>query len=126
MAFVDGDQAEKKRRLQFSRCVRHNSSQCPCQRPRSALEEIEEQSQALLVKGSATRFIDKGEDSKQVARLIERLREAVSHYQVSECRVIALIIIDVEEQISQQQGVYDQIADLTVSVLSCLRLLRRQ
>ena len=38
----------------------------------------------LLKKGAAARFLDKGEDSAEVARLIERLREAIAHYQVSE------------------------------------------
>ena len=35
------------------------------------------------MKGVAARFIDKGEDSKQVAGLVEELRDAINYYQVS-------------------------------------------
>jgi len=66
----------------------------PYQRPRSELEEIEKRSQALLAKGGAARFVDKGEDSKEVAGLIERLREAIIHYQVSIFQIIALSTVD--------------------------------
>ena len=38
----------------------------------------------LLEKGVAARLIDKAEDSKEVAKLVERLREAIALYQVSE------------------------------------------
>ena len=38
----------------------------------------------LLEKGVAARLIDKADDSKEVARLVERLREAIAIYQVSE------------------------------------------
>ena len=38
----------------------------------------------LLEKGVAARLIDKEGDSKEVARLVERLREAIALYQVSE------------------------------------------
>ena len=55
----------------------------------SALEDIEKRSRVLLEKGAAARFLDKREDSAEVARLIERLREAIAHYQVSEdCFVV--------------------------------------
>ena len=37
----------------------------------------------LLKKGVAARLIDKQEDSKEVARLVERLREAIVLHQVS-------------------------------------------
>ena len=50
---------------------------------RSALKEIEKRSQVLLEKGVAARFMDKEDDSKEVARLVERLREAIALYQVS-------------------------------------------
>ena len=55
-----------------------------CRRLRSALEEIKKRSRELLERGTASRFVDKEEDSKEVAGLIERLREAVALYQVSE------------------------------------------
>ena len=51
---------------------------------RSALEEIEQRSQALLEKGKAARFVDKGRDSGEVVTLVERLRDAITRYQVSE------------------------------------------
>ena len=60
-------------------CLSHR----PCRRSLSVLEKIEKRSQELLSKGSAVRFIDKGEDSKEVARLVEQLREAIVCYQVS-------------------------------------------
>ena len=55
----------------------------------SVLEDIEKRSRVLLEKGAAARFLDKREDSAEVVRLIERLREAIAHYQVSEdCFVV--------------------------------------
>jgi len=51
----------------------------------SAFEKIEELSLELLAKNGIARFADKGEDSKVVARLIERLREAIVCYQVGDC-----------------------------------------
>ena len=51
---------------------------------RSALKEIEKRSQVLLQRGVPTRFTDKEDNSKEVARLIERLREVIALYQVSE------------------------------------------
>ena len=47
------------------------------------LGEIERRSGALLEKSVAARFVDKGEDSKEVARLVELLWEAITRYQVS-------------------------------------------
>lgn len=89
-AASDGDQAEKRRRSELSGYVCR-----PLNTPTlvngflRTLEEIEKQSRALLEKGTAARFLDKGEDSKMVARLIERLREAITHYQVSENCLVA-------------------------------------
>lgn len=60
------------------------------------------------------RFADKGEDSKTVARLIERLREAIVCYQVSGDHTPVLRMSDTAEQISQQQTIYHQITQLTV------------
>lgn len=81
---VDGDQAEKQRRSELTRYAcrlftlpTHVNSHC------SALGEIERRSQSLLEKGIAARFVDKGEDSKEVAGLVERLRGAIILYQVS-------------------------------------------
>ena len=38
----------------------------------------------MLAKGAAARFIDEGKDSGEVAKIIERLQEAITHYQVNE------------------------------------------
>jgi len=114
---VDGDQAEEKRRLELSRYAPRllatfalTSGLC------SVLEEIENRSQALLAKGNAARFLDKGEDSKEVAKLIKQLQEAITHYQVSEDWIVVLNAVDVEEKISQQQAIYNQITNLTVRI----------
>jgi len=52
--------------------------------PCSALEEIEKRSRGLQGKGKAARLLDKGRDSGKVVKLVERLRGAVTRYQVSE------------------------------------------
>lgn len=51
----------------------------------SAFEKIEELSKKMLAKSTVARFVDKGEDSKVVVKLIERLREAMVCYQVGDC-----------------------------------------
>ena len=82
---TDGrDQAEERRRSELSRCVRR-LPMIPTlvNGILSTLEEIEKRSRVLLEKGTRVRFLDKGEDSKEVAGLIERLREAIIQYQVS-------------------------------------------
>ena len=56
---------------------------------RSTLEEIEKRSQVLLAKRVAARFMDKEADSKEVVRLVERLREAITFYQVSEGWIVS-------------------------------------
>ncbi|KAF9784522.1 hypothetical protein BJ322DRAFT_851153 [Thelephora terrestris] len=80
-ATLDGDPEEKNRREELVR----------------ALKQIEEESKNLLAKNAVARFADKEEDSKVVAGHIERLREAIAGY-----------------QISQQQSIYRQITHLTV------------
>ena len=45
-----------------------------------------------------TRFIDKGGDSKEVVKLMERLQEAIANYQVSEYRAIVVGPIDMGER----------------------------
>ncbi|KAF9645965.1 hypothetical protein BDM02DRAFT_382706 [Thelephora ganbajun] len=74
-----------------------------CKELISALEEIEKRSRELLAKGTAVRLAD--EDSGEVAILVERLREAFTHY-----------------QISQQQAIYGRIANLTSSLDILLKL----
>ena len=70
------------------------ASNTPNDRHRT-FEKIEEISQKLLAKGTVARFMDKGEDSNTVARLIERLREAIVCYQASEDRTSVLSAIDI-------------------------------
>ena len=53
------------------------------------MEEIERQSQELLAKSTAVRFVDKAGDSGEVVKLVERLGEAITHYQVSENLFVA-------------------------------------
>jgi len=48
-----------------------------------SLEDIGEQSQALLKKGDRARFLDKAKDSQEVVNLVEKLRTAIVYYQVS-------------------------------------------
>ena len=80
---IDGDQTEKKRRSDLSRYACRFFSVPTFNGLRSALEDIEKRSQALLGKGAAVRFVDKGRDSGEVAKLVERLREAIARYQVN-------------------------------------------
>ena len=81
---------------------------------RSTFEKIEELSQKLLAKGTIARFADKGEDSKIVARIIERLREAIVCYQVGGYCTQRRVSLT-GEQISQQQAIYHQITHLAVT-----------
>jgi hypothetical protein len=86
---ADGDQAEKNRLLELSRYASPSLATLSIANGlRSALGKIEKRSQELLAKGTAARFIDKGADSGEVARLLEQLREAVIHYQVSENGIV--------------------------------------
>jgi hypothetical protein len=113
----DGDQAEKERRSELFRYARWlPTPPTIADGVRSALGEIEKKSQDLLVKGTATRFVDKGADSGEVARLVERLREAITHYQVSENCFVARNIPHAGGQISQQQAIYEKITKLTVRI----------
>ena len=89
----------------------------------SVFGEIEAQSQTLSAKGSIARLADKDEDTKVVARLVERLREAIVCYQVGKDCTSGSRTADVEEQISQQQSIYHHIADLTVRIFSLSRSL---
>jgi hypothetical protein len=60
----------------------------------SAFNQIEESSEKLLKKGPMAIFTDKGSDSKVVAGLIERLREAIIYYQVSDNYILVFGIVD--------------------------------
>jgi len=78
------------------------------------LEDIEKRSQELLEKGKAAQFVDKGRDSGEVVKLVERLRDAITRYQVSEGWFVASNMTYTVGQVSQQQAIYDQITNLTV------------
>jgi len=117
---TDGrDQAEERRRSELSRCV-PRSSIIPTlvDSILRTLQEIEKRSRVLLEKGTGVRFLDKGEDSKEVAGLIERLREAITQYQVSGNCLVPLGSVNAGGQVSQQQAIYDQIVNLTVRIFS--------
>ena len=80
--------------------------------------------QGLQAKGAAARFLDKGEDAKEVARVIQELQDAISHYQVSGYQNVASSTVDMRGQISQQQVMYEEqqaideeIAGLAVRIL---------
>jgi len=82
---IDGDPGETERRKELTRYARPSLvPPAPANNPGSALEEIEERSQALPSKGVAAWFVDKG-----VVKLIERLQEEITNYQVSGYRVDA-------------------------------------
>ena len=82
---ADADGGENRRRSELSRyALQLFTIHVYANVRRSTLEEIEKRSQALLEKGVLARFMDKENDSKEVARLVERLREAIALYQVRE------------------------------------------
>jgi len=64
----------------------------------------------------AALFVDKRRDSGEVVKLVERLREAITRYQVSEDWFVASNATYTPGQVSQQQAIYDQITILTVRV----------
>ena len=80
---VDEDPEETDRRVGLARCVLRSmaivTATASC---RSTFKQVEELSEKLSAKSSFIRFVDRGEDAKVVARLIERLREAIVCYQV--------------------------------------------
>ena len=85
-ATVDGDPEETGRRTVLTGCVsRLTTVTTALNGRRSTFKQIEESSQKLLAKKSFARFADKDKDSKLVVGLIERLREAMVCYQVSDC-----------------------------------------
>ena len=82
---IDADSEETRRREELTRyACRSLTTPTLVNCFRSALEEIEKRSQELLDKGKVAGFVDKGSDSGEAVKLIERLREATIHYQVGE------------------------------------------
>lgn len=53
-----------------------------------------------MAKGAAVRFVDKAEDSADVARLVEQLREVIAHYQVSEYCFVAPSVTHIRADIA--------------------------
>lgn len=94
-AIVDEDPEETKRRKGLAEYVRKPMAvvTAPDDRCRT-FKQIEELSQKMLAKRAITRFADKGEDSKVVAKLIERLREAIVFYQVGNYHLSAPSTVD--------------------------------
>jgi len=81
---IDGDPEETGRRTELTRYAYQLLTLTALVNDLpSALEEIEKRSQELLEKGTGARFVDKRRDTGEVARLVERLREVITHYQVS-------------------------------------------
>ena len=64
----------------------------------------------------AALFVDKRRDSGEVVKLVERLRDAITRYQVSGHWFVASNMTYTPGQVSQQQAIYEQIANLTVRV----------
>ncbi|KAF9649795.1 hypothetical protein BDM02DRAFT_1756186 [Thelephora ganbajun] len=69
-----------------------------------------------------TRLVNKKGDSREVAKLVERLREAITHYQANEKSLVATSRTHTRGQISQQQAIYDQVANLASSLDTLLKL----
>ena len=124
MTTIDGDPEEEGRRKELTRHARRLlTAQTIVNDLRSALEEIEKRAKELLAKSTAARFIDKGSDSGEVVRLVERLREAITHYQVSKNCLIVMSMTYIGRQVSQQQAIYDQITNLTVIIFQLVFIL---
>ena len=84
MTGIDGDPQETWRRTELTRYARRLLALLVLANGlHSTLEEVEKRSQELLAKSKAARFLDKAADSGDAAKLVERLREAIAHYQVS-------------------------------------------
>ena len=116
---VDGDPEETNRRIGLARCVhvlRLTVIMTATASRRRTFKQVEELSDKLSAKSAFIRFVDRGEDSKVVARLIERLREAIVCYQVRYYYYHPQSSVLDRDQISQQQAIYRQITHLTVSL----------
>ena len=98
---IDGDPEETERRSELIRYARQLlTPPALVDGFRSALEEVEKRSKELPAKATAARFVDKREDSGEVGRLVERLREVITHYQVSNRSFVASSIAHRREDIT--------------------------
>jgi len=80
----DNDREEVERRSQLAKfvlCLR--SLTHPNQTTYRTLEDIGTRSLVLSEKGKVARLLDKAQDSQEVVRLVEKLRQAILVYQVS-------------------------------------------
>jgi hypothetical protein len=80
----DGDREEVERRSQLAKFV---SCLIPLVRPMlilsRSLEDIGTRSLVLSEKGKLARVLDKAQDSQEVIKLVEKLRQTILVYQVS-------------------------------------------
>ena len=80
----DNDREEVERRSQLAKLVSHLA---PLLRQRltlyRSLEDIGMRSLALAGKGKLARALDKAQDSQEIIKLVEELRQAILVYQVS-------------------------------------------
>ena len=91
----DGDREEVERRSQLAKFVQ-------CLQPpihpnltlHRSLEDIGTRSLVLSEKGKVARVLDKTQDSQEVIRLVEKLRQAILIYQVSAERLGIVAVVD--------------------------------
>jgi len=80
----DDDREEVERRSQLAKSV---YCLAPLSHPEltldRSLEDIGKRSLALSEKGKVARVLDKSQDSQEVIKLVEKLRQAILEYQVS-------------------------------------------
>ena len=80
----DDDREEVERRLQLAKFVSYlEPPDCPIITVYRSLEEIGTRSLALSGKKKLARVLDKTQDSQEVVKLVEKLRQAILVYQVS-------------------------------------------
>ena len=80
----DGDREEVERRSQLAKFVSCLiPPACPIITLHRSLEEIGTRSLALSGKKQLARVLDKAQDSQEVVKLVEKLRQAILVYQVS-------------------------------------------
>jgi hypothetical protein len=80
----DGDREEVERRSQLAKFVSCLAPPaCPIITLNRSLEDIGTRSLALSGKKKLARVLDKAQDSQEVVKLVEKLRQAILVYQVS-------------------------------------------
>jgi hypothetical protein len=118
---IDEDPEETDRRSELARYVhRSMTATATLNSCCSTFKQIDKSSQELLAKGSIVRFLDKGEDSKVVARLIEQLREAIVRYQVDHHYPWASNIVDRRAGITTASDVSSNYSPRSKATPCCL------